>query len=753
MTDVRSRFLFTSQALDEETFEVVRFRGSEGISRLYEFDITLVSEDPEIDFRSVLQHAATLTIVRQDEDPRIIHGMVFQFEQLHEDDDRIFYRAILAPRLKQADLYRENQLFLDKSVPEVIEEILSQTRLTTDDYELRLTRSYGAWEYICQYSETDFNFISRWMEREGIYYYFQQTEEFEKLIITDNSSSHEDIPGTSTIEYHPPSSMTAARESEMVTELLCRQRMLPRRVILREYNYRRPSLELRGEADIDPQGQGDVYLYGEHFKTPEEGNDLAGIRAEELLCRERVFSGDSTVATLCPGYLFQVSGHYRDSYNQRFLITELVHEGSQAHALFGAEGRGEDGELERAYENHFLAVPADLQFRPERTTPKPRFYGTITAIVDAAGDGQYAEIDDEGRYKVRLTFDQSDRSGGKASRWIRMAQPYAGAEYGMHFPLHRNTEVLLTFIDGDPDRPIIAGSVPNPETMSPITSSTQTQCMIKTGGGNVIHAEDKSGGQLMKFHSPTDNTFVRIGAPQAGVASGIQISTDANENTTIGQKRTLVVTGDQKYDFKSNVNQKILGDQKAQTIGNTTKERIGDTKVTQVGQEEIIDIAGAKLTVVGQSEQTKVAGERALYVGSVDITGIAGNTSIWVGTKSQITIALCSEGYVGGKSEIFVGAKSSIAVGGALEIFVGLKTAINVAGALEIFVGQKIEIKVGGFLELTLAAKMSLTLAAAIELNAGVKLCNKGGPEIDAGTIKIGSRTLTLQSSATTLFV
>jgi type VI secretion system secreted protein VgrG len=490
MTQARSRFLFTSQALDEETFEVVRFRGSEGVSRLYEFDITLVSEDPEVDFRSVLRNPATLTILRQDEDPRIVHGMVFQFEQLHEDAHRIFYRAILAPRLKQADLYRENQLFLDKSVPDIIEEILSQARLTTDDYELRLTRSYEPWEYICQYGETDFNFISRWMEREGIYYYFEQTEEFEKLIITDSSSSHEDIPGTSTVEYHPPSSMTSAREPEVVTELLCRQRMLPRRVVLRDYNYRRPSLELRGEAEVDPQGLGDVNFYGDHFKTPEEGNLLAGIRAEEILCRERVFSGEGTVPTLCPGFLFQVSGHYRDSYNQRFLITEMVHEGSQAHAMFGAEAQGDNGSLERAYVNRFECIPGDLQFRPERTTPKPQFYGTMTARVDGAGDGPHAEIDEEGRYKVRLAFDQSDRSGGTASRWVRMAQPFAGPNYGMHFPLHRGVEVLLTFVNGDPDRPIISGSVPNPETASPVNAANSSQHAIRTSYGHEFIIDD-----------------------------------------------------------------------------------------------------------------------------------------------------------------------------------------------------------------------------------------------------------------------
>jgi len=709
MTDYRTRFEFVSQApgLDEDTFEVVRFRGVEGLSILYEFRITLVSEDPEIDLRAILQNPATLTILQDDGDDRIIHGMLARFDQNREEAEHVFYQATLVPRLWQADLYRENQLFLDKTVPDVIEEILGQAGLTTDDYELNVTGQYPEWEYICQFGETDFDFISRWMEREGIYYYFEQTEEFEKLIITDNSSRHEDISGTSTIDYHPSSSLRA-REEEIVRELTCRQKILPRKVILRDYNYRRPDLELRVEADVDAEGRGDVYSYGEHFKTTEEGNALASIRAEELLCREVIFHGESTVIPFCPGFIFELMGHYRDSYNQRLLITELEHEGNQAGVLFGGDERIAEDVSELVHFNRFVCIPADVQYRPERKTLRPRFYGTMNARVDATGDGQYAEIDEEGRYKIRLYFDQSGRGDSKASRWIRMAQPYAGAEYGMHFPLHKGTEVLLTFVGGDLDRPIICGSVPNQETASPVNSDNQTLCMIKTGGNNQLVCEDRKGMEYVLQSSPCENTKVRYGAASKTGPAGIEISTDANEQTKIGQKRSLEVTGDQKYDFKSNVESKTIGDKKSTNIGKTTKDRIGNTKITNVGQRETLDVAGVKLTAVGQSEQTKVAGERALYVGSLDITGIAGNTSIWIGTKSQITIALASEIYVGGKSEVFVGAKSSVAV-----------AAVN-----EIFVGIKMEIKIGGLLEMVLAVKLAISVSASLELAAGPKLVN-----------------------------
>ena len=160
--DDTKRFTFVSRGLPEDAFAVVKFKGTQAISGLYEFDVTLASDDPDIDLKGVLQNTAVLTIKAGDQD-RPIHGILAQFEQLHEVKGQYFYRALLVPRLWQADLYRENQLFLDKSVPDIIEEILRQTGLSKQDYELKLTKNYPRWEYICQYRETDFDFISRWM--------------------------------------------------------------------------------------------------------------------------------------------------------------------------------------------------------------------------------------------------------------------------------------------------------------------------------------------------------------------------------------------------------------------------------------------------------------------------------------------------------------------------------------------------------------------------------------------------------------
>ncbi len=690
-TEDRIRFTFISAAMDEDTFTVVRFKGREGLSQLYEFDIILDAEDPEVDLKEVLKNPARLIIQREGADDRVIHGIPARFEQLHEVRGHVYYRALLVPRLWLSDLYHENQLFLDKSVPEIIEEILRQAGLTSRDYELKLTAEYPPWEYICQYNETDFNFMSRWMEREGIYYYFDQTDEGEKLIITDSSTAHQDIAGEAGIRYSPPDSLIPSVR-EQVREFTCRQQILPKKVILKDYNYRKPSLDLKGEADVDAEGRGNVYIYGEHFKTPEQGDGLARIRAQELLCRETVYFGEGTVPSFLPGYIFGLEDHYRDSCNRRYLIVELTHEGVQANFLTGTGNSGpEDEEIQTpSYYNRFTCIPDDVQFRPERRAIKPRLDSTLNARVDAAGDGQYAEIDDQGRYKIKLPFDQSDAGDGKASRWVRMAQPYAGADYGMHFPLHKGTEVVLTFVNGDPDRPIIAGTVPNPETMSPVTSGNHTRSVIRTGGNNEIALEDTDGAQLIKITTPTDGTYFRMGAPNPNGPSGMSRGTDGTETIEIGGEQFEVVRGNQTSVYHANSYKNVKGN----------------------------------MTM-------KFEGNKNLIVN--------GNTTLsYVGTKTTTNHAITDE--------TFVGAKNSLNAAITNEAFVGMKISNNLAATFENFYGFKMSNCAAYKVEKTGNLKLQESTIAKLDGKATVEItCGGSKIVMTPGSITIESSLIDIK--------
>ncbi len=717
----RTRFIFTSSALADDTFTLVEFTGLEAISKLYKFEIILDAEDPEIDLKEVLKNPVTLTIERDGEAQRTFHGILSRFEQLHEYSEHIYYRAVLVPRLWIADQHHENQLFLDKKLPEIIEEILKQTGLTSQDYELRLTGNYQPWEYICQYNETDFNFISRWMEREGIYYYFDQNDDGEKIIITDHSTAHADIPGEVSIRYSPPDSLVPTTRDQ-VREFTCRQQMLPQKVVLKDYNYRKPSLDLKGEADVDSEGRGNVYIYGEHFKTPEEGNALATIRAEELQCKEMVFHGEGTVPPFLSGYIFELNDHYRDSYNQRYLITELSHQGVQANYLTSSmEVAPED--ITPSYFNRFTVIPADIQFRPERVSVKPKFYGTLNAKVDAGGDGQYAEIDDEGRYKISLPFDQSGNQDGKASRWIRMSQPYAGADYGMHFPLHKGTEVLLTFIDGDPDRPIISGSVPNPETMSPITGENQTKCMIRTGGGNQIHTEDQDGNQLLKLYSPTANSSIRIGAPNPSGESGIAIDTEDNmwmvvegwQDARIGQWRQFHVEGQEDKYVDQDRNLYVGGKEKIEnsqtrkkTVTGKEKSFLNGGQDTYVRGGRIMQVStGGDTTTIYDGQNHTVHGNRRLTVNGANTTVSNSETYTVNGTRT-ITVNGAQTRTIDSETSIHKVAQNEIKTGNYISCYSGAYADNKLAAAFENYIGIKLELKASVGIEIA-AIKLGFT--------------------------------------------
>ncbi len=506
------KFSFTSDALAADTFGVVKFTGTEGVSQCYTFEVMLVSDNLELDLEDIIENPAKLTFHRDEGDDVSYHGILLSFEQLHEFNKLAFYRAHLVPRLTWLSFTRHNQVFLDKTVPEVVEACLKDGGLTGADFEMRLKGSYDAIEYICQYGESHLNFIARWCEREGIYYFFEQSDAGEKVIFTDTQISHTPYAQGDTITYSPPSGLEAAHEREIVRSFYCRVNLTPQSVLLKDYNYRKPSLDVSGSADVDAKGRGQVYSWGDHIRTPEEGNRIAKIKAEALLCKKEVFHGEGSVPYMMPGYTFTLKDHYRGSFNQSYLVTDVSHEGNQTGYLLAGITKG-DEDRGVFYRNSFSSIVSTVQFRPEPLADKPRISGTLTAKIDAAGSGEYAELDSQGRYTAILPFDISGRKDGKASAPLRMAQPYAGSNHGMHFPLHKGTEVLLTFIDGDPDRPIIQSAVPNPETSSPVNVNNQTMSAITTASGNQVHFEDKSGTERILMHSPKQKSFVRVGAP------------------------------------------------------------------------------------------------------------------------------------------------------------------------------------------------------------------------------------------------
>ncbi|OEU65447.1 MAG: Rhs element Vgr protein [Desulfovibrio sp. S3730MH75] len=697
----KPKFLFESKAVDKNTFTVVKFKGTEGLSTIYRFSITLISEKANLDLDSILQNPAEFTIKRDDGDIPF-KGILSSFEQMHQAAGIVFYRAELVPKLWWTTLTHCNQIFLNENAQGFIDGVLQKGGLKQGlNFDFKLQSSYPSWEYICQYNESHFNFVSRWMERYGMYYYFEQTDQGEKMIITDTHISHSPMSEGTSLSYSPPSNLDFTKREEIVKNFMLKQQPLPKKVLLKDYNYQKPSLEMTSEAEVSPHGMGEIYLYAEHFLTPSDGDKLAKIRAQEYICREKVFHGVSTVPYVRTGYVFELKDHYRQDFNQHYLTTEVTHEGSQeAYLVSGLGLHLSEGEDRLYYRNTFTCIPAATQFRAERKSFKPKFTGSMNAKVDASGSGKYAELDSQGRYKVILPFDESGRHNGKATTWLRMAQPYGGSDHGMHFPLHKGTEVLLTCIDGDPDRPIIQAAVPNPETPSLVTDSSQTKCMITTGGQNHIHMEDQAGSERILMHTPKSNTWVRMGTPNDPSGGDDTPGEDSkwereNEDGKDGYK--LNTTAHMEV-FAGSSAETILGNE-FKFIGGSSEEVIvgNDTKAFLIAKEDVVIGFEVGLSIGGKwefaPEKLQINDSEAKIKATIaEIAGEKIETALEVtqldGTKSTLSAELnnlrgehntlvAEHNKLAGSTQVLVGESSKLA--GEVELL-GEQATIIAAG-------------------------------------------------------------------------
>ncbi|WP_437974950.1 type VI secretion system tip protein TssI/VgrG [Sorangium sp. So ce295] len=514
MKDILSARL-DSGAFPAGSVELVELSGHETLAQLFAFEIRVVCKDPGgIDEEALLTEPAALVFSRGGHEERKLFGMVSVVnDALHTETMHLGYSLTFVPRAWRLSLTETSEIFMDLTVPEIIKRKLERAGLSeADDFELRLNGSYEPREYVVQYQETDLQFVSRLAEHLGISFFFEHQSGRDVIVFTDDNSGFHPIAGDEHVPFYARGDRRGVHRFEGTT------RTIPNRYVVKDYNYRTPHLPLMATATVSGAAGGDIVEYGAHFKTPDEAQQLARIRAEELRATRRVFAGASDVQVLGAGARFTLEGHPRG--DMELLLVEVRHRLQQ-----GALGTGTGHE--DAYANEFRAIPFKTAYRPPRVTPKPRVHGVITGVVEAAAKSKYAEVDETGRYHVRFLFDTSDAKEGRASRPVRMAQPHAGPGYGFHFPLRSGVEVILTCIDGDPDRPIIAGAVPNPQTPSTVEAKNAKRNVIRTGGGNEINIDDTEGEERIKISTPYGGACLQLGAPNTPESGAAMTTTDA----------------------------------------------------------------------------------------------------------------------------------------------------------------------------------------------------------------------------------
>lgn len=483
----QNEVVFISSALGPGELLLERMTGREALSELYEFELWLAGDGDAALAADTLQDvlAGTVGIAFGYGHDSPVWGVLREIELVARDDGRVpLYRAVMVPRLWYTTLTIRSRVYQEQAVPDIVSTVLKDSGMDPAHFEMRLKGTYAKREYVVQYQESDYAFISRLLEHEGITFFFEHTPDGEKVVFTDANDNFSAPAGYEQIPYLPREGVTDPGES--IWSVTYRAHVVPQQVTLKDYNWRTPSVPLSAQQKVDDQGRGLQLYYGEHFRDASEGKRLVKVRAEELKARRELYTGSSRVRALRSGQIFELQGHPMGQFDQSYLVTEVRHQVDQQRVS------GESGATQgtQGYSNTWVAMPAAVPYRPERRTPKPRLTGIVNAVVDGTANGAAAPIDELGRYRVLLPFDSSGKAGGKASRWIRMVQNASGAGYGTHFPLHVGTEVALSHINGDPDRPIIVGSVPNPETLTPVIADNATQSVIRTRAGIHIEFED-----------------------------------------------------------------------------------------------------------------------------------------------------------------------------------------------------------------------------------------------------------------------
>ena len=675
-----------------DLLKVVRFSGSEAISELFHFGVELASKNQGLEFDSVLGKPAALTL-RGMGGKRVVHGLVNAFEQTGNIAGWTCYRADIVPTVWPLSRLADCRIFQGLSIPDIIKKVLSDRGIASDQFRFSLKKSYKPRDYCVQYRESDLSFISRLMEQYGLFYFFEHTADKDVMVIGDDSVAHVAIEGNKTILY----ATGGSQQEESITEFRFNQGIRSGAVSLRDYDFKKPQLNLEQKAKATGDGKLEVYDYPGEYVAPEEGADLAKARLEAFQATRQVGSGQSDCRRFVPGFLFKLDRHPRAAFNQEYLLIRLSQSGSQPQVL-GADAGGA-GEKE-SYQNDFDCIPSGIPCRPAQTTPRPSIQSVQTAlVVGPAGEEIYTDA--HGRVKVQFHWDRQGKKDEKSSCWLRVAQIWAGPGWGGMFIPRIGQEVIVSFLEGDPDQPIIIGAVYNGENTPPYSlPGEKTKSTIKTnsspggGGSNEIRFEDAAGSEEIYIHGQKDWT----------------IAIENNKSQKVGHDETLEV-----------------GNDRSKKVDKNQTEDIGENKTITVGKDHTETINGGATISIGKDETVSVTGNQGLTVGKNQTVSVSEGQTISVGKSLSETVSENAEVSIGKDLTLQVGKNSSSNIAESLTLSVGKKASIDITEDAAVQVGKKLNIQAADSINISSDKEIVLTAGdASITLKQNGDILVKG---------------------------
>ncbi|MBD3315359.1 MAG: type VI secretion system tip protein VgrG, partial [Chitinivibrionales bacterium] len=653
--------LTTSLGTDE--LIVVSFSVTETISEIPEISLMVASDNPAVAFDDLIGRVATLSIRVPGNELRYVSGYIKEFTQSSQSTDLSEYRMELAPWLWFLKKRVNSRIFQEMSVPAIVKEVFDDAGFS-GKYEMKLKESYESRTYCTQYRESDYSFIVRLLREEGIFFYFVHELGEQRLILGDSASAYAALKPEGDL-FYKRSEGEDARSWAGVERLTYGHSVRPTKVSLNRYDFTRPSTALSADA-----GTGGLEFYDNtnFYESAKGGERYARIRLEAHRADAVTLNGKATDRRLAAGHTCSLVEHPRDEFNTSYLLTSVGYGGAQV------------GET-MTYHCTFDCIPADVPFRPQGDVQdKPTIAYCQTAVV-VGPKGEEVWLDKYGRVRVRFHWDRTSKDREKTSCWIRVAQSFAGRNWGMAFHPRVGQEVVVQFIDGDPDQPLITGGVYNEEMMPPHElPANGTRSAIKSrstpdGGAdnyNEIMFEDKKGSEVLAVQAEKDHTV--------NVKNDQSQSIGNNRAARVGNDDSLEVKGNRVKTIEKSETVSITEDRTTTIEGTDTATVKGDQTLTVSDGGQTIEIGADRSLTVKGSQSISVDGDQSTKVGGALQADAGGE--ITIGSGANVTIE--------------AGANLTIKAGGTLTIEA---TQIDISGAGSVVaqdaVGGKIELKAG----------------------------------------------------------
>ncbi len=501
------RFAKIETPLGKDVLLLRGFTMRDQLSEPFRLELDLQSENGNVSFDGIVAQSVTVEIEVLEGQKRYLNGMVWSFSQVAGAGQYAAYRAVVVPTFWLLTLSSHCRIFQEKTIPEIVKQILQEAKVEVDD---RLNGEHKKLEFCVQYRETDFNFCSRLMEQEGIYYFFKHEQGKHTLVLADSRSAHEAFPGHDSIDFRPYGNDSVA--GKFVRNWSMQKCVQPGRYAHTDFDFEKPKTDLFHREDSPLPSAGppkEIYDYPGLYKEMSDGESLGKIRVNELATEGITQYGMSDAPGLVVGCKFKLGrcphvGFPRDEDYKEYLVTSAV------YSLQMQDYETEGFAPERPYEVSFSVIPESEQFRPARVTPKPHVQGPQTAMV-VGPKGKEIYTDKYGRIKVQFHWDRDGKRDEKSSCFIRVAQAWAGKNWGFIMIPRIGHEVVVEFLEGDPDRPLVTGSVYNAETMPPYEldskqaiSGVKTNSTIGGNGYNEFIMDDTSKAELIRLHAQRD---------------------------------------------------------------------------------------------------------------------------------------------------------------------------------------------------------------------------------------------------------